>query len=220
MGHGKGMLLGGVAGIVPCEVTIIGSGIGACAAAASAIGAGATVRMLDNDVYRLREASRLAPGIITSALHTRVLQHSLRSADIVIATEVSPRYVINSDMVAEMKREVVIMDINHDCSPMFPSLPAIDISTITDFAGQALPGRVCYVGAGNAVPRTAAMALGNTFLRLMNDIIACDGVVNTVKMLPGIQRAVYTYMGKAVNPCIAKIADVRAMDIALLLNCS
>jgi alanine dehydrogenase len=219
MGHGKGMLLGGVTGIVPCEVTIIGSGIGACAAAASAVGAGATVRMLDNDVYRLREATRLFPGIITSALHTRVLRHSLRTADIVIATEVDPHFVINSDLVEEMKHEVVIMDINHDCSPMFPSLKAIDIAGFTNFAGEAHPGRVCYVGAGNAVPRTAAMALGNTFLKLMNDIIACDGVANTVKMLPGMQRAVFTYMGKAVNAHIAKIAGTRVMDISLLLNC-
>lgn len=49
--RGKGILLGGVAGIIPCETLIIGSGIAACAAAKSAMGLGATVRMYDNDVY-------------------------------------------------------------------------------------------------------------------------------------------------------------------------
>lgn len=51
---GKGILMGGVAGIVPCEITVIGSGIAASAAAAAALGSGATVRMFDDDVYRLR----------------------------------------------------------------------------------------------------------------------------------------------------------------------
>lgn len=55
--RGKGILLGGIAGIIPCETTIIGSGIAACAAARSAMGLGATVKMFDNDVYRLRLAA-------------------------------------------------------------------------------------------------------------------------------------------------------------------
>ncbi len=68
--HGKGILLGGVAGIIPCEVLILGAGIAGRAAAASALGLGASVRMLDNDVYRLRRAAEL-PGccVATSVMH-------------------------------------------------------------------------------------------------------------------------------------------------------
>ena len=96
---------------MPCEVTIIGSDIAACAAASSALGMGAMVRMFDNDVYRLREASRLlAPGLVTSAIHPRVLENALRTADIVIASQVSPRYHIDSDMVDVMKKGVIVSD--------------------------------------------------------------------------------------------------------------
>ncbi len=216
--HGKGILLGGVAGIVPCEVTVIGSGIAACAAASSALGAGAMVRMFDNDVYRLREASRSVPGIITSALHPHVVANALRSADVVIATEMPLSCRIDADMVDVMKKGVVIMDLNHDRSPMFPSLPEADVSSSPVDIGSGR--RVCYTGISNAVPRTSAMALSNTFLSLMHDILSCEGIINTVKMRPGLQCAVYTFHGKAVNRRIARIAGVRAMDMSLLLSCS
>ncbi len=64
------------------------------------------------------------------------------------------------------------------------------------------------------------MALSNTFLSLMHDILSCEGIINTVKMRPGLQGAVYTFHGKAVNRRIARIAGVRAMDMSLLLSCS
>ena len=70
------------------------------------------------------------------------------------------------------------------------------------------------------MPRTAAMALSNTFLSLMNDILSCEGVTNVVRMLPGMQRAVYTFLGKPVNRRISAIVNMRSVDIALLLNCS
>lgn len=216
--HGKGILLGGVAGIIPCEVTMIGSGIAARAAAASAIGLGATVRMLDNDVYRLREATVTAgPGIITSSIHPHVLENALRSADVVIATEVSPRYTVDSSMVDVMKKGVIVMDLNPDESQAFPSLPKIDIIRA---AGASFTERVCYTGIGNAVPRTAAMALSNTLLPMMNRIARCESITDAARLLPDLHKAVYTFMGKAVDPAVAKIAGTRPMDINLLLNCS
>lgn len=222
-GHGKGILLGGVAGIVPCEVTILGSGIGARAAASSALGMGATVRMLDNDVYSLRQAAtQLGPGLITSAIHPHVLENALRAADVVIATPMSRHITIGSDLVDIMKRAVIVMDLDFDCVASFPSLPDIDISSV-DLSrnNRAMTGgRVCYTSLGNTVPRTAAMALSNTFLTLLNDITSCEGVNNTVKLLPGLQKAVFTFLGKPVNKEAAAAIGARPIDINLLLNCS
>ena len=65
--RGKGILIGGIAGIVPCEVTVIGSGIAALAAARSSLGLGAMVRMFDNDVYRLRGAIRELGSAVTGS---------------------------------------------------------------------------------------------------------------------------------------------------------
>ena len=215
--HGKGILLGGVTGIVPCEVTVIGSGIAARAAAMSAMGMGASVRMFDNDIYSLREgSSMLGSGIVTSVLHPRVLENAFRTADIVISTRLETPYQVNADQVAVMKKGVIVMDLDYDNSPAFPSLPVVDISLPSSKIG----GRLCYTCLGNTVPRTAAMALSNTFVKLMQEIMTCEGVTHVLNFVPGLQNAVITFLGKAVNKKVAEIAGVRAIDISILLNCS
>ena len=220
--HGKGILLGGVAGIVPCEVTIIGSDIAACAAARSASGAGAMVRMFDHDVYRLRDATReLGPWVVTSALHPRVLQNALRTADVVVYTGVAPVPDFGSEVVSQMKRGVIIFDLTHDCGKAFPSLPSIDRALASPMhISPTEPSRACYVNAGSAVPRTAAMALSNTFITMLGQLVDCEGVTNALKLLPGLQCAAYTFLGKPVNRHIAAIAGMRHVDINIYLTLS
>lgn len=220
--HGKGILLGGVAGVVPCEVTVIGSDIAGCSAARSAVGAGALVRLFDHDVYRLREASReLGQGVVTSALHPRVIGNALRSADVVVYAGVDPLPVFGADNVAEMKRGVVIFDLSDDCGKAFPSLPTIDLAEVSiESLNPSEPTRSCYVNAGSYVPRTAAMALSNTFITMLRPVIGGEGAMNVLKLQPGLQRAALTFMGKAVNRRVASIAGVRHFDISLFLTLS
>lgn len=218
---GKGILLGGVSGIVPCEVMIIGSGIAARAAARSAFGLGAMVRMFDNDVYSLRRAARdLGQWVIGSALHPHVVENAIASADVVVNTlpeSSTYGFTVDSDMAARLKREAIVFDLASEPGSMFPSLRSVP------FANAAKGGddrRVCLTNVGSATPRTAAMALTNTFVTLLHDLTACEGVTNALRLLPGFQRAAYTFLGKAVNRRIARIADVRAMDINMFLTLS
>lgn len=220
--HGKGILLGGVAGVVPCEVTVIGADLSALSAARSVIGLGATVRLFDNDIYRLRDvAEAVGPGVIASAMHPRVLLSALKTADIVIACSLRRPFEIGADAVAEMKRGVLIFDLAASVSPMFPSLPTVDLAVASP-RDNAPDGRrrICYVNAGSAVPRTAAMALSNTLLNMFDDIIACDSAINALKLIPGLRQAAYTFLGKPVDPEIAAIAGARHVDINLLLQFS
>lgn len=221
--HGKGILLGGVSGIVPCEVTITGSGIAARAAARSALGLGATVRMFDNDLYRLRDAAlELGERVITSSLHPKVFASALRSADIVLATPTRYPLEIGVDVVAEMKRGVITFDLARTGSQtIFPSLDCIDLAFASagDCPREAQV-RTCYVNAGSAVPRTAAMALSTTLMTVLDDIMSCDGVSNAIKLRGGLQRGVYTFLGRAVHPEISRLAGVRYMDINIFLDLS
>ena len=220
--HGKGILLGGIAGIVPCEVTIIGSSIAARAAAASAIGMGAMVRIFDNDIYRLRETlTTIGSAAIGSAMYPKVLMAALRSADIVIVTDTERDYILSNDIISEMKRGVVVFDLTAGAGHSFPGMRCVDL-------GAALPGdddpveptRTCYVNAGSAVPRTTAMAISNTIAAMLADIAACDGVTGAVKFNAGIAKAAYTFLGKPVNGEVARIAGLRSIDINLLLQLS
>jgi Alanine dehydrogenase len=220
--RGKGILLGGISGIIPCETTIIGSGISACAAARSAMGLGSTVKMFDNDVYRLRRASMsLGPWAITSAIHPKVVESALRSADVVVVTPTAEPFRIDSDLVDTMKKGVLAFDLSSASGDAFPSLKAVDLARASALnAADLSHGRLCFVNAGSAVARTAAMALSNTFISLMSSIISCEGAVNALKLQPGIQRATYTFFGKVVNAAIGRAAGMRHTDISIYLTLS
>lgn len=220
--HGKGILLGGVAGIVPCEVTVIGADLAGLAAVRSVMGLGATARLFDDDVYRLRRASdSLGPAVITSALHPRVFESALRTADIVVASTLRRRVNIGSDLVAAMKRGVIVFDLEPGSGASFPSLATVDLAEAS--ATDNSPGaqcRICYVNAGSAVPRTAAMALSNALLALIDELIECDSAVNALKLIPGLRGAAMTFLGKPVDAATARLVGCRPVDISLLLQFS
>lgn len=233
--NGKGILLGGIAGVIPCEVTIIGSCLAAGAAARSAMGLGATVRLFDDDVYRLRTALRqLGAGVIGSSLHPRVLESALRTADIVIITERSQELPIDGDATAILKRNALVFDLSETPGKAFPKLKPIDLgeidtlkctsatgfSMVNDLNSDATYRRYCFFNPGSTVPRTAAMALSDTFIMLLNQIADADGNGTRLPMTPGLQAATLTFMGKAVNPKVAELAGLRYTDISILLSLS
>lgn len=221
--HGKGILLGGVAGIVPCEVMIIGSDMAACAAAMSAIGLGATVKMFDNNVYRLRDAMhRIGPGLMCSSMHPRVFESALRTADIVISTHTEPRCgVVDSEAVNIMKKGVICFDLTNKPGSAFPSMQVIDLDLASPSDNDTTaPTRLCYINAGNAVPRTVAMALSNTFTAMLDEILVCDGVANALKLNEGLRKAAYLFLGKCVNREVANLLGERMVDINLFLQFS
>lgn len=220
--RGKGILLGGVAGIIPCETLIIGSGIAACAAARSAVGLGSTVRMYDNDVYSLRRAQQeLGPWVITSTLHPHTLENALRSADVVVVTQTNEPFVVSREQTEMMKRGVLTFDLASDTGVAFPSMLAVDLAGAFAIRNSAsIRDRVCFTHTGCAVARTAAMALSNTFLTLMSSIVSCEGVSNALKLLPGMQKATFTFFGRIVNPLIARATGMRSVDISIYLTLS
>lgn len=218
---GKGILLGGVAGLNPCEVTVIGSGIAAIAASRSALGLGAIVRMFDDDVYSLRAAARdLGAGVIVSSLHERVLTSALRTADVVISTPIQSTLSLGAEVVDIMKKGVVTFDLAARHGETFPSIPTVDLATAVDGLNTSYNKRVCYVNTGSAVPRTAAMALSNTFITMLDSIITCEGLTNALKLTPGLRKGVYTFLGKVTNPQVAKAARCRFTDINIILQLS
>lgn len=226
---GKGILLGGVAGIIPCEVTIIGAGIGGMAAARSALGMGALVRMFDSDVYRLRRAAeRLGLGVVTSSMQPHVLANALRTADVVIAGQTNPQHAFDSDVVGAMKEGVITISLDGygkpATPPIFPSMPVVDLAAsrrcVRRGAAADQP-RVCYVNAAGTVPRTVAMALSNAINGMFDDIIDCGGFAsNTLKINAGMRGAVCTFAGKPVNVSVARALAMRPVDINLLLQFS
>lgn len=240
--NGKGILLGGIAGVIPCEVTIIGSCLAACAAARSALGLGAMVRLFDDDVYRLRTALRqLGGGVIGSSIHPHALENALRSADILVITGEGNQLPVEGNIDCILKRKVIVFDLSDHPGTALRGLVPVDLgefgqdarlrasayalindrmaASADDPAARPLR-RPCFVNSGSAVPRTTAMALSDTFITLLNHISSCEGTGAILPLTPGLQEATLTFMGKAVNTEVARLAEVRHTDIRILLSLS
>ncbi len=224
--HGKGILLGGVAGVNPAEVLILGSGMAALAAARSAIGLGGIVRLFDSDPYSLRDAmGELGPAVIGSALHPRVLGRALSTADIVVATSLFAPFSIADSVVEEMKRGVVIFDLTarSGISSVFPTLHCIDLAAASTGHDKPMADgpRVCYINAAGAVPRTTAMALTNELIPLLARLVGSgSGVENSLKIDSGLRPGIVAYRGRVVNQRLADKFGLKAIDINLLLSFS
>lgn len=241
--NGKGILLGGIAGVIPCEVTIIGSCLAACAAARSALGLGATVRLFDDDVYRLRTALRqLGGGVIGSSIHPHALENALRAADILVLTGQGGPLPLEGNADGILKAKALIFDLSERPATAFPGLVPVDLgqfgydesvrTTAYSLINRHIDGhdapqqvlsplrRPCFVNSGSAVPRTTAMALSDTFITLLSNIGAGESAGAMLPLTPGLQEATLTFMGKAVNREVADIAGVRHTDISLLLSLS
>lgn len=223
--YGKGILLGGVAGVNPCEVLILGSGMAAIAAARSAIGLGGIVRMFDNDPYSLRTAIALTgPGVIGSALHPRVIGTALRTADVVIVTPMKRCFCVDDTVIDEMKSGVVIFDLGARAgiSGTFPTLRCIDMAVVSKHDKDMMAGtRTCYTNAAGAVPRTTAMAITNELIPILNRLTSgTGGVQNALKIDAGLREGAVLYRGRVVNRIVAESYGVKVIDINLLITFS
>lgn len=208
--RGKGILLGGVAGVPPCEVVVMGSGIAARAAARAAGGLGAVVRIFDNDIHSLRSATAslwpLQPA--ASSMQPHVLEGAFRTADVVVMTD--RKALPGSELLESTKKGVLLFDL---------------VDSMTDDAGA---GRRLFTGVGSLVARTSAMALSNALvpllLQMSRPVVEEDSrmavIGSPLQMLPSLQRAALTYMGRVVYPALAKRLGLRSVDISIYLSLS
>jgi alanine dehydrogenase len=116
---GKGVMLGGITGVTPTEVIIIGANTAGEYAARAAIGLGSTVKIFDNSLTRLRRFQNLlGQRLQTSVFHPQVLKKALKSADVLIGAieleDLRPWYFVTEDMVRNMKKGAVIIDLSID----------------------------------------------------------------------------------------------------------
>lgn len=221
--HGKGILLGGIAGIVPCEVVIIGAGTAGIAAARSATGLGAMVRMFDDNPCKLREAqNRLNQMIIGSSLHRKVYLSALQSADIVVNTLTGLERraaTIDSTEAQLLKKGAILFDLNRKENTVFPSLRLVDLSPAVETL-PALTERICFVNAGSAVPRTSAMALSNAIVPMLADLAQADDrtFMDAVRMNSYIGTGLVTFGGKLVSREAAMATGMKWVDPSIMLS--
>ena len=217
---GKGVMLGGIAGITPTEVLILGAGTAAEYAVRAAMGLGAFVKVFDQSVHRLRQLqNNIGSRLHTSVFHPRVIKKALKSADVLIGaihlSEGGPRYYITEDMVRGMKKGSVIVDLSIDQGGCVETSEC-KVQTDPVYSRHGVI-HYCVPNIPSRVARTASIAISNVFLPLLLEISDSGGLNPKLKVDHGLRNGVYIYNGTLTNENIGRIFDLPSRDLNLLM---
>lgn len=218
--NGRGQLFGGISGVSPTDVVILGAGTVGEYAAKSALGMGATVKVFDNNTHKLRRLQdSVGQRIYTSVIQPNVLLNALKTADVVIgaiSNKIGRAPIIVSDeMVGSMKEGSVIVDVSIDKGG------CIETSEVTNHKKPTFIKygviHYCVPNIASRVSRTASNALSNVIAPTLIDTGEYGGLESMIKSYSGIQNGVYIYKGVLTNKYLAETFSLPYKDINLLL---
>jgi alanine dehydrogenase len=203
---GRGLLLGGVAGVSPGKVLIIGGGMVGYNAAVIALGLGAQVTILERSIDRMRYLEEIMSGRVSLLMSSSLqIEESVRDADLVIGAVLIPGALapklVTEQMVREMKQDSVFCDVAIDqggCAetsrPTTHSEPVYEIHGVTHYCVANMPG---------AVPITSTKALTNATLPYV-EAIADDGLAAAIVQDPALARGANVIDGRIVYEAVAE----------------
>lgn len=217
---GKGILLGGISGVPPAKVLIIGAGIVGEFAARTALGLGASVQVFDNSIYRLmRLQNNVGRRCFTSVLDPVTLAEELANTDVAVgalkpANGITP-VVVTEEMVSNMKAGSVIIDVSIDRGGCFETSKVTTHENPTYKKYDVI--HYCVPNIASGVSRTASRAISNVLMPIMQQCADMGGVENVIQAKTGIRNGVYIYKGCITNAPIAKRFNFKYTDLDLLL---
>ena len=217
---GKGLLLGGIAGVTPTEVVIIGAGTVGEFAARSAMGLGASVKVFDNSLSKLRRLQNdLNTRVFTSIIQPKVLQKALRRADVVIgalrSNDKRTPCVVSEQMVSQMKDGSVIIDVSIDQGGCF------ETSQLTNHAKPTFNKygvvHYCVPNIPSRVARTASYSLSNLLTPIILKAGDFGGLDNVIVSDVGLRQGVYICHGMLTNKMVAEWFKLDYKEIDLII---
>lgn len=218
--NGVGSILGGISGISPTEVVILGAGTVGEFAARAALGLGAYVKVFDNSTSRLRRLQNtLGTRVFTSTIQPKVLQKHLRSADVLIgalrAHKGRTPIVVTEEMVVEMKVGSVAIDVSIDQGGCF------ETSQVTNHTKPIFRKHgvihYCVPNIASRVARTASYAFSNIFSNILINMGEEGGFEGLIRKDAGLRNGVYLYNGVLTNEILAEKFKLPFKDIGLLM---
>jgi alanine dehydrogenase len=221
---GKGLMLGGVTGVPPTEIVILGAGTVGEYAARTAIALGAEVKVFDSSLFRLRRLQdNIGCKVFTSVMQPIVLEKALVTCDVVIgavrANHGRSPCMVTEETVSKMKPDSVIIDVSIDQGGCF------ETSEVTNHKNPVFRKHdiihYCVPNIASRVSRTATYALTNIFTPILIDIGEMGGIMNLIWEKAGIRNAVYLYQGAMTNKDLAQRFNLPHKDLNLLVvsNC-
>ncbi len=220
---GRGVMLGGVSGVPPAKVVILGAGVVGEHATRTALGLGASVRIFDNDIYKIiRLQNKIGRQLHTSSINPEYVAYQLTSADVVVGAIHSKTgrcpIIVTEEMVNNMKKGSVIMDVSIDQGGCFETsqITSHDKPTFVKYGVT----HYCVPNIASNVARTSSMAISNILTPLILRIGNGQKLSDILYHYEGIRNGVYTYQGHVTNEYLAKRFQLKFAALELLLTSS
>jgi len=213
--HGRGIVMGGITGIPPATVVIIGAGTVGQAAARMALGVGAEVIVLDKDLSRLRQLeNQFNYRVVTAIANEYNIRKALRFADVVIGAvlnkgERTP-HVVSEEMVKSMKCGSIIIDVSIDQGGCFATSHPTTIENPTYIFHDVV--HYCVPNIPANVARTATYGLTNAFLPYLTEITQ-KGLDDALREDDALARGVCTYGGVCTRGEIARRFEIDGYEL-------
>lgn len=214
----NGLMLGGITGVRPAEVVILGAGIVGEFATKAAIGLGASVKVFDNSLSKLRRLHTIVDSRVpTSIIDPKELSKSLRRADVVIGAlpRLNMTPIVTEDMVMKMKKGSVIIDITIDNGKV---IETSELTTMED--PYVIKHGVIHCGLPNLtsrMPRTTTKAISNFFLSYILNYDEEGGFENMLIRKNEMKQSLYMYKGRHTKKIICDRFGLTYHDINLLI---
>lgn len=218
---GRGMLLGGVSGVPPAKVVILGAGVVGEFAVKTALGLGASVRVFDNDITKLvRLQNHVGRQLHTSSLNPVYLAYQLTSADVVIGAIHSKHgrtpIIVSEEMVRNMKEGSVIIDVSIDQGGCVETSEVTTLDNPTFIKHGVI--HYCVPNLTSKVSRTASKAISNIATPLLVKIGEYHQIENLLYASAGIRNGCYTFKGYLTNEYLSKRFDLKFTSLDLVLT--
>ncbi len=217
---GRGILLGGIAGVPPAHITIIGAGTVGLFAAQDALGLGAQVTVIDREINRLRRFEAFFNRhIVTAIANEHYIAEVARISDVMIGA-LSPKQklikpIVSEEVITSMRFGSVVIDVSIDQGACFAtsrhtthSNPIFVKHGVTHYCVPNIP---------SAVARTASFALTNTLLPFLMKLTRHETITEILWNSHSLRKGTYTFKGYVTQKSVAEITGLSSREIDMLL---
>lgn len=217
---GKGVLVGGISGIPPTKVIIIGAGIVGEYAARTALAMGASVKVFDNSIYRLkRMQNNIGVRMWTSVIEPKILGKQLKTCDVAVGALSGSGgrtpIVVTEEMVSNMRPGSVIVDVSIDHGGCF------ETSMVTTHKKPVFSKydviHYCVPNIPSGFARTASQAISNVLMPLLLETAEDGGIDKVIWHKINIRSGIYMFKGSLTNFYLSERFDLKYTDLNLLI---
>ena len=218
--NGKGVLVGGISGIPPTKVIILGAGIVGEYAARTALAMGASVKIFDNSIYRLKRLQNNIGGRLwTSVIEPKILAKQLKTCDVAVGALSNDGgrtpMVVTETMVSNMRKGSVIVDVSIDHGGCFETSVVTTHKEPTFTKYDVI--HYCVPNIPSGFARTASQAISNVLMPLLLETAEDGGVDNVIWYKYNIRAGIYLFKGSLTNFHLSERFNLKFTDLNLLI---